>query len=56
MPRNMSKQDMISSEEIAEEYPLHMLVWYNNSETLNQKLAENKVSQIIRFAHNALYS
>ncbi len=48
MPRVLTKKGLLSAEEISEEFPLHMLVWYNNPETLNQKLTENKV-YIVRF-------
>lgn len=43
MPRVASKKNLLSTDEIADQYPLHMLVWCNNAEALNEKLAENKV-------------
>lgn len=42
MPRIASKA-LLSTEEIAEQYPLHTLVWCNNAEALHENLTENKV-------------
>ncbi|XP_065201096.1 ankyrin repeat domain-containing protein 13D [Planococcus citri] len=44
MPRSASnsKKNLLKTEEVAELYPLHTLVWCNNAEVLHEKLTENK--------------
>lgn len=49
MPRTMARKNLLTSEQISEEFPLHMLVWFNKFEELNEKLTQNKVSFIYVF-------
>lgn len=45
----MARKNLLTSEQISEEFPLHMLVWFNKFEELNEKLTQNKVSFIYVF-------
>ncbi|XKL59351.1 hypothetical protein PGB90_000367 [Kerria lacca] len=40
MPRSTWKKNLLSFEEISEEFPLHVLVWRNDTDSLTKKLSE----------------
>lgn len=46
MPRSTWKKNLLSFEEISEEFPLHVLVWRNDTDSLTKKLSEKNVSII----------
>ena len=52
MSGNKAKKDLITAAEIAEQFPLHILVWNNQTDALVQKLASaTKVSRIVALLH-----